>query len=121
MFFVPTLGLFGFSTHKWMAKLQFSAASGINATRNETWNNITMEFQNQYYYDLDQHFAFYILFIIPFISIILYILKNYLLAHSFGGGGRKMIPRRLMHIACCVIFPSITQDWDHDYSNVTFR
>ena len=119
--FVPTLGLFGFATHRWMSHLHFSAASGINATHNETWNNISMEFQSQIYYDLDQYFAFYILLVIPMIMIMLYIMKNYLLPHSFADGGNKMIPRRLMHIACCVIFPSITQDWDQDHSNVCFR
>ena len=121
MCFVPTLGLFGFSTHRWMSHIDFSATSGINATHNATWNAITLEFQNKIYYDLDQYFALYILFVIPFIMSMLYIMKSYLFPQSFGGGGNKMIPRRLMHIACCVIFPSITQDWDQDHSNVCYR
>jgi hypothetical protein len=118
MFFVPALGLFGFSTHKWMSQIRFSESSCIETSRNESWNNMAMEFEQENHYNLDAYFASYLLVVIPFTSVLLYVAKTYLFTTSFGGGGIKMVPRKLMHIANCVIFPSITQDWDEDFSTM---
>ena len=119
--FVPALGLYGFSTHKWMTKIRFSENSCIEANKNQTWNNIAALYQKQSYYNLDLYFALYLLFVIPFTSGLIYAMKTRLFPNSFGGGGIKMVPRKLMHIANCIIFPSITQDWDEDISSMNRR
>ena len=118
MYFVPALGLFGFATHKWMSQMRFSESSCIGDNRNESWNKITREFELGKHYSLDAYFASYVLVVIPFTSLLLYVAKTYLFTKSFGGGGIKRVPRKLMHIANCVIFPSITQDWDEDFSTM---
>ena len=120
--FVPAMGLYGFATHRWMSEIRFSTENGcVNETMNATWNLITTQFQTTSYYNLDAYFASYLLFVIPITSLTLFILKAHLFPNSFGDRSIKMLPRQLMHIANCVIFPSITQDWDEDFSTMCAR
>ena len=123
IFWVPSLGLYGFATHRWMARIQFNEIANrcITTRDKEDWNTLGREYQKQPYYGLDICFTSYVVIVMVGCSMLLYILKTHLLTSSFRGGGWVMVPKKLMHISNCIIFPSITQDWDEDFSTVNAK
>ena len=115
--FTPVLGLFGTSVHHQTSRIIFSEKAKKCYTNGkiDRWQSLTEGYQKHSIYNNNTLFIYYFLVFVPATSVMLYLLKSRCF-DAFHGGGVWQIPRKLMHIANCVVFPSISQDWDQDIS-----
>ena len=118
IWFAPGLGVFGFSIPGCMSRQNYSEwAEKCNVTVVSHWEQVTQGYEKEANVNPNWYFTLYILAFLPSISVLLYALKMYFFK-SFQGGDWWKIPRKLLHITNCVVFPSITQDWDEDFSTM---